>query len=810
MRARRSLRPAKVRSKKEELRKRDGESVYFLCGYDKTRCLKVVVPILAFLSLAVSVSAADFTVTNTDSSGPGSLYQAITDANNTPGADRILFNIPGAGVHMIDVRQVPLPTVVESLVIDGYSQPGAKPNSLAVGDNAVILIQLDAANGISLGTASGLFLYPGSGESNYTVRGLCLTGFDNVAIVAGTVDSAVVTGNFIGVLPDGETARNNNIGVGHVTQLGGTDPAERNIISGNSVGFEGAASPFSEAPETGAVVHGNYFGTNASGNKAILNGVGIALESLSSHDDYACSRFREPEIDFSKTLIGGTAPGAGNLISGNAEGIRLGRAAFCVDRPSYVMAIRVNGVRIQGNSIGFQSDGSSALPNGHGISIVGSNNLVEGNAIAFNGTGVSVAGSQFGTNGNRISHNRIAYNRKLGIDLHGDGVTLNDDLDADEGGNRLQNYPVITSVSISRDTDGRSFATITGTLNSVPKSTFRLEFFNSAAAGPFGFGQGEVFLGSIDVTTDQDGNAFFTQEFETDPGRAVYTATATDSGGSTSEFSPAFPPAAQLLNLSTRGPVASGENVLIGGFTIGLEDKKVILRGLGPSLRQAGISGVLDDPLLELHDSKGALLASNDNWKETQEDDIKATGIAPADNHEAALLDTLPGRFPESESGGSYTAILSGKDGTAGIGLFEIYDLAPSSDTKLVNISARGFVGAGDALLIGGFIPGPDGHSPVRTLIRAVGPSLTGKRISAPLEDPILELHDANGNVIATNDNWSDAPNASEVAATGLAPAHDHESAILAVLPGNSGYTAVLRGVAGATGVALVEVYALN
>lgn len=172
--------------------------------------MKGVLLALALGCLIVSRSAAaEFTVTNINVAGPGSLYHAITDANNAPGADRILFNIPGTGVHTIDVSQNPLPAVVESLVIDDYSQPEAKPNLLTVGHNAVILIQIDGGAN-SVAPARGLVFY--GANSDYLVRGLCLTGFggansaaSGVAITTGQVRSAVVSGNFIGVLPDGET-----------------------------------------------------------------------------------------------------------------------------------------------------------------------------------------------------------------------------------------------------------------------------------------------------------------------------------------------------------------------------------------------------------------------------------------------------------------------------------------------------------------------------------------------------------------------------------------------------------------------------
>jgi hypothetical protein len=287
--------------------------------------VKRFLPALIVACAVSRLAAADFTVTNTNNSGPGSLYQAITDANNTPGADRILFNIPGSGVQKIDVSQNQLPTVSESLIIDGYSQPGAKPNSLTVGDNAVILIQVDGGAGF-VSPCQGL-VFSGS-ASKYVVRGLSITGFCT-AISAGVVDASVVAGNFIGVLPDGETARRNGAGVVTVTQLGGTDPASRNVISGNSVGFSGAS------PDTpiATVIEGNYVGTNASGTKAIPNSTGIAFTNFGA----TCA---SKDNDLSKSIIGGTAPGAGNLISGNS--------GAAIDVGHAQCRMRANGLRIQG------------------------------------------------------------------------------------------------------------------------------------------------------------------------------------------------------------------------------------------------------------------------------------------------------------------------------------------------------------------------------------------------------------------------------------------------------------------------------
>jgi hypothetical protein len=212
-----------------------------------------------------------------------------------------------------------------------------------------------------------------------------------------------------------------------------------------------------------------------------------------------------------------------------------------------------------------------------------------------------------------------------------------------------------------------------------------------------------------------------------------------------------------------------------------------------------GLAGTLVDPVLELHDGMGKTITTNDNWKSDQKAEIEATAFAPANDLESVIIATLPA------DGSAYTAILSGKNGTTGIGLVEAYDLDEAANSKLANISTRGFVETGDNVMIGGFILG-GGTADV--LVRAIGPALTSLGVTGALQDPVLELHDGFGVTTATNDNWKDTQQA-EIAATGLQPSQDAESAILTnLLPG--AYTAIVRGNNDTTGVALVEVYELD
>jgi len=255
-------------------------------------------------------------------------------------------------------------------------------------------------------------------------------------------------------------------------------------------------------------------------------------------------------------------------------------------------------------------------------------------------------------------------------------------------------------------------------------------------------------------------------------------------------------PPAKAVNISTRVFVDTGERVSVAGFIVtGDVPKKVLLRGIGPSLAANGVPTPLADPTLTLFDDAGSTLMMNNNWRDSQEAEIMATGIPPQNDLESAIVATL--------APGHYTAVLAGQNGTVGNGLAEVYDLEPGTNATLANLSTRGFVGAGDSAMIGGVIIG-NGDLPI-VVLRAIGPTLASSGIANPLLDPTIELHDGNGAVIGLNDNWKDGQ-LQAVMATQLAPSDDRESVIVAFLaPGN--YTAVVRGRDDNTGVALVEAY---
>jgi hypothetical protein len=262
------------------------------------------------------------------------------------------------------------------------------------------------------------------------------------------------------------------------------------------------------------------------------------------------------------------------------------------------------------------------------------------------------------------------------------------------------------------------------------------------------------------------------------------------------------PAPVQPQNISTRLQVQTGDKVGIGGFIVtGTAPKNVLIRGLGPSLAAAGVQGFLADPVLELHEPGGMVLFNN-NWKDSQQSQIAATGLAPSNDSEAAIAALL--------SPGSYTAVLSGANSSTGIGLVEVYDLDADITSQLANVSTRGFVGTGDNVMIGGIIIGPKGAADATVVVRAIGPSLGAAGVTGSLVDPTLELHDSNGAIIASNDDWQDDPaQAALLEAANFAPTDPHESAIYTTLA-TASYTAIVQGKNGTTGVALVEAYNLN
>lgn len=297
----------------------------------------------------------------------------------------------------------------------------------------------------------------------------------------------------------------------------------------------------------------------------------------------------------------------------------------------------------------------------------------------------------------------------------------------------------------------------------------------------------EAFLRTL------SGKAIYTDPKWSNPFRADGSITIIDTA----------PPPSQAVNLSTRLRVLTAEKVGIGGFIItGTVPKHVLIRALGPSLAQFDLSNFLADPTITLNGPAGFTQIVNDNWKSSQPDEIKATGLAPGNESESAIVATL--------APGNYTAVLSGTNGGIGTGILELYDLDFAADSKLANISTRAFVGTGDDIVIAGFTVG-NATSVDNIIVRGLGPSLPSSL--GVLNDPKLEVRDANGATLAANDNWFQSPQMTDIRDSGLGPAFGNESAVFLIL-GPGAYTALLSGApspfANPTGVGLVEVYSLG
>ena len=296
----------------------------------------------------------------------------------------------------------------------------------------------------------------------------------------------------------------------------------------------------------------------------------------------------------------------------------------------------------------------------------------------------------------------------------------------------------------------------------------------------------EAFLRTL------SGKAVYTDPKWSNPFRADGSITIVDTA----------PPASQTVNLSTRLRVLTAEKIGIGGFIItGTAPKRVLIRALGPSLAQFGLSNVLADPTITLNGPTGFTPITNDNWASSQRAEIEASGLAPGNESESAIVVTL--------TPGSYTAVLSGTNGGIGTGILEIYDLDFTADSKLANISTRAFVGTGDDIVIAGFTVG-NAVGVDNLIVRGLGPSLTASFLSGVLNDPKLEVRNANGATLAANDNWFQSPQQTDITESGLAPTFTQESAVSLTL-GPGAYTALLSGAAttfsNPTGLGLVEVY---
>ena len=878
------------------------------------------------VDITVALEPQTFVVTSPADPGDGicnttcTLREAITAANAKPGADIINFNIPGIGGTVTVTPTSVLPSVTDPVTIDGYSQPGASANTLVVGNNAVLRIQLSGTNAGDV--PGGLVIK----TSDCIVRGLVVNRWMNAGILidgvtALGVTNNVIAGNFIGTNSAGSQALGNGDGVeitapGNI--VGGTTPAARNLISGNTsrgiiagstnnliqgnyIGTDktgaaglgngtagirpegngqqiggaepGAGNVISGNGSAGVLsagnnhlIQGNLIGTNASGNASLSNqnggvyincGSNITIGGAVPGARNVISGNTGPDIlngnnvvvicgtnnrvlgNFIGTdaagqadlgnpfggvlirsdgnFIGGSAPGEGNLISGNNIGVEID-------------GFGTTDNLVQGNAIGTTANGGP-LGNGTGVWLRGgsTDTTVGGsgsaaNTIAFSsGSGIAIQTSE----GNDITGNSIFSNDQLGIDLKGGTqntsfVTENDPLDGDTGPNRLQNYPVLTGINGSGST-----RVLEGQLNSAANTAYVIDFYRNDAVDPSGFGEGQNFMGFVNVQTNAQGTATFSFPLDNSANGQFVTATATDLNGNTSEFSmassivPGPPPPTPtpsptptptpgvVANVATRLPVGINDDVLIEGFIVlgpGGSTKKIMVRALGPFLTQFGVPDALANPTLEIRDSTNTLIASNNDWRNTevggiitgdQVAEIEASGLAPTNDLESAIIADL--------APGNYTAVVRGLGDTTGTGIVDAYDLSPASPARLANIATRGLIQPGDQLMIAGFITQ---SGDVRAVIRAIGPSLSVFGITNALPDTTLQLRDVNGAIVRENDDWQ-SDQKTELEATGLQPGDTREAALVATIPPGQ-YTAQVRGKPESTGIGVVEVYFLQ
>ncbi|HKD19995.1 MAG TPA: S-layer homology domain-containing protein [Thermoanaerobaculia bacterium] len=529
-------------------------------------------PAFCFVALlcVATARANTYTVTNTNDSGPGSLRQAILDANANPGADTITFNIPGSdpgcdGSGVCTIAPTSgggLPAISDAVTIDGYTQAGAAVNTAATGTNAVLKIVL---SGVNVPGGEGLTL---AGNTN-AIRGLVIGGGFQDGLSAFVTTGQAVMGCFIGVDATGNTAfpnTRNGIYFDHTdgVTIGSTLPADRNLISGN--GNLGVAVTI-EGDTGTVVIQGNLIGTNAAGTGAVPNSAdGMLVSSIGIGGSF---------------MIGGSAAGAGNVMSGNgARGLDVGFSGS-----------GATAYTVQGNLVGTDATGTLPVPNGsYGIrataigAVIGGIGAGEGNAVAYNpGGGVVNDGGTTIVNvairGNSIHDNGFGpFGFGIGLDLSGpiggDGVTPNDLGDGDTGPNNYQNFPIISSATPVLPASGTH---VTGTLRSTASTTFDIDFYSNPACvpHPHDFLQGQTYIGSTQVTTNGSGVAAIdvTLAQTIQPGERV-SATATDPAGNTSELSQRMPfaivpasgaPAGGAALTITGTDFVSGATVMIGG-----------------------------------------------------------------------------------------------------------------------------------------------------------------------------------------------------------------------------------------------------
>jgi hypothetical protein len=769
--------------------------------FGSTRIVRIAKPLrrcLALVGIAAAfpfaAHATTFTVNSAADSGgicPGptcTLRTAILIA--APG-DTINF---AAGLPTINLTSGEL-AISKNLIISG---PGAN----------VLTVQRSSAGG----TPTFRIFHISGGNSSVAIAGLTISNGGDSAFGGGIFnDSATLTISDCIISANTTSSQNFTGNGGGIYNLNGALNITRSTLSGNYALETGGAASNSGGTVTieACVVSGNSANDPFGGSGAGIfndNGgtVSITNSTLSNNNaPTVVSNFGGAVYNRNGTLTVTTSTLSNNKAD-NGSGIFNGNGALATITDSTISGNSGGSSRSAGGGIfnlgtlhivrstisGNNSPGvGGGISNGSGAG-PGGTATIDSSTIAGNSANRGAGGIY--NPGSVVARNTIIA--KNAINSGGTGNTPDFSGTLTSQGFNLIGNGFGASISPAQSTDqvGTTASPIDpllGPLQDNGGPTFTAALQGGSPAKDKGDSGGSH--------TDQRG---FTRPID-NPG--IVNAAGGD-GSDIGAFEAGL--AAKSLNISTRARVQTGENVLIGGFIItGNTPKPVVLRGLGPSLASAGVPAntVLNDPVLELHGSSGALIASNDDWKQSpQRSQIEGTVFQPSDDREAVILTTLPPA--------AYTAVVKGKGSDIGVGLVEIYDLDQSGDSALTNLSSRAFVETGNNVLIGGFTLGGNNASPL-IIIRALGPSLGQFGISHALANPTLELRDANGTLLKSNDNWNDDPaQAAQITAVGLQPKDNAESAIAAVL-GPGAYTAIVAGKdADPTGVGVVEIYNLQ
>jgi CSLREA domain-containing protein len=737
----------------------------------RNRILALLVPLIGF-ALAVSAPAATFTVDSTgDESdakpgsgvcgtllgvnktdpdrGPCTLRAAIQEANALAGTDTIQFNIPASDPKCVDgVCTINLTTAL----------PALSTNVSILGPGASQLIVRLFSN---CSTAECFYrIFSVTTASPVTISGLTISGGRDFGIDGGGIA---------------------NLGAATVNIANCT-------ISGNAAFFDGGKGGGGGAvANTGGGrvnISGSTMSDNTSqGGGGIYNIAGgivtvrdstlVRNQSVASSGSVAfggaIANFSGTTNVTNSTITGNTANGPGGGIV-NSDTMSV---TNCTISGNSAMGSGETGGNL-GGGIYSESNNTSVKS-----SIIARNTAADGGPDVnglFNSAGFNLIGNRIGSTGFNTATDQTGGSKETALDpkLDPNGLQNN-------GGPTETIKLLVGSPAIDKGTS----AGLTGNLTTDQRGTGFPRTSDNLQISPAAGGD------------NTDIGAFEVQVAVPTP-TPTPTATPSATPAVTPTATPTATPVTTLANISTRLRVETGDNVLIGGFIItGTQSKKVIVRGIGTSLP---LADKLADPTLELHGPNG-LIDSNDNWVDSpNKQAIIDSTIPPTSDLESAIVATLPANNT------GYTAIVRGVNNTTGIGVVEAYDLDTAVDSRLANISTRGLVQTGDNVLIAGTIV--VGQTPQKVLIRAIGPSLP---IAGILADPTLELRDSNGGLLQANDNWVDSPDKQAIIDTTIPPTNDLESAIVATLPANtSSYTAIVRGVNNTTGIAVVEVYALQ